>query len=100
MADRVSKRRIVVAMTGATGAVFGVRILEALRRVGDVETHVVLSKAGVLSAASELDLGKRELEALGDVAHAEKDVGASIASGSFKTDGMIVAPCSMRTLPA
>lgn len=95
-----SKRRIVVAMTGATGAIYGVRLLEELRRVGGIETHVVISKAGLMSAAAELDLGRREIEALGDVAHAEKDVGASIASGSFKTDGMIVAPCSMRTLAA
>lgn len=100
MTENASKRRIVVAMTGATGALYGVRILEELRRVGDVETHVVISKAGVLSAASELDVTRRDLEALGDVAHAEKEIGASIASGSFKTDGMIVAPCSMRTLAA
>jgi polyprenyl P-hydroxybenzoate/phenylacrylic acid decarboxylase-like protein len=100
MTDRTSNRRIVVAIPGATGAIYGVRILEELRRAGDVETHVVISRAGLLSAASELGLGKRELEALGDVAHAEKDIGASIASGSFKTDGMIIAPCSMRTLAA
>ena len=87
-------------MTGATGAVYGTRILQELRRVGDVETHVVISRAGLLSAAAELDVGRRDLEALGDVAHAEKDIGASIASGSFKTDGMIIAPCSMRTLAA
>jgi len=95
-----SNRRIVVAMTGATGAIYGVRLLEELRRVGGIETHVVISRAGLLSAAAELDLGRRELESLGDVAHAEKDIGAGIASGSFKTDGMIVAPCSMRTLAA
>jgi flavin prenyltransferase len=100
MSERATKRRIVVAMTGATGAVYGMRVLQELRRVGDIETHVVISRAGILSAAAELDAGRRELEALGDVAHSEKDVGASIASGSFKTDGMIVAPCSMRTLAA
>ena len=100
MVDNASKKRIVVAMTGATGAVYGVRILEELRRAGDIETHVVLSNAGMLSAASELDLSKREIEALADVAHAAKDVGASIASGSFKSNGMIIAPCSMRTLAA
>ena len=100
MTDRTAKRRIVVAMTGATGAVYGTRLLEELRRVGGIESHVVISKAGALSAATELNLGRRELEALGDVAHGEKDVGASIASGSFKTDGMIIAPCSMRTLAA
>ena len=98
--SNATRRRIVVAITGATGAVYGVRLLEELRRVGQIETHVVISKAGLLSAAAELDLGRRELEALGDVAYAEKDIGAAIASGSFKTDGMIVAPCSMRTLAA
>jgi 4-hydroxy-3-polyprenylbenzoate decarboxylase len=100
MTDRAAKRRIIVAMTGATGAVYGMRLLEELRRVGGIETHVVISKAGALSAAAELDVARRELEALGDVAHAEQDIGASIASGSFKTDGMIIAPCSMRTLAA
>jgi 4-hydroxy-3-polyprenylbenzoate decarboxylase len=100
MVDRMAKRRIVVAMTGATGAVYGKRLLEELRRVGGIETHIVISKAGVVTAAAELDVGRRELEALGDVAHAEKDIGASIASGSFQTDGMIIAPCSMRTLAA
>jgi 4-hydroxy-3-polyprenylbenzoate decarboxylase len=100
MTDRTAKRRIIVGMTGATGAVYGRRILEELRRVGGIETHVVISKAGALSAVSELEVGRRELEALGDVAHGEKDIGASIASGSFKTDGMIIAPCSMRTLAA
>jgi 4-hydroxy-3-polyprenylbenzoate decarboxylase len=98
--NSASKRRIVVAMTGATGAIYGVRLLEELRSVGGIETHVVISKAGTLSAAAELDRGRRELESLGDVVHAERDVGASIASGSFKTDGMIIAPCSMRTLAA
>jgi polyprenyl P-hydroxybenzoate/phenylacrylic acid decarboxylase-like protein len=95
-----SRRRIVVAITGATGAVYGVRLLEELRRIGGVESHVVVSKAGFLSAATELSLGRREIESLADVAHSERDIGASIASGSFKTDGMIVAPCSMRTLAA
>jgi len=98
--SNATRRRIVVAITGATGAVYGVRLLEELRRVGQIETHVVISKAGLLSAAAELDLGRRELEALGDVAYSERDIGAAIASGSFKTDGMIVAPCSMRTLAA
>jgi 4-hydroxy-3-polyprenylbenzoate decarboxylase len=95
-----TKRRIVVAITGATGAVYGVRLLEELRRVGNIETHVVISKAGLLSAAAELNLGRREIESLGDVAHSDRDIGAAIASGSFKTDGMIVAPCSMRSLAA
>jgi 4-hydroxy-3-polyprenylbenzoate decarboxylase len=94
------QRRIVVALTGATGAVYGVRLLRELRRIGGIETHVVISRAGALSAASELDMPRREIEKLADVAHSERDVGASIASGSFRSDGMIVAPCSMRTLAA
>jgi polyprenyl P-hydroxybenzoate/phenylacrylic acid decarboxylase-like protein len=100
MADHANKRRIIVAMTGATGAVYGTRVLQELRRVGAIETHVVISNAGLVSAAAELGLGRRDIESLGDVVHSEKDIGASIASGSFKTDGMIVAPCSMRTLAA
>ena len=95
-----SKRPIVVAITGATGSIYGVRLLHELRRQGSIETHLVVSKAGFLSAATELDMGRSDLEALGDVVHADRDVGASIASGSFRTDGMIVAPCSMRTLAA
>lgn len=94
------KRRIIVALTGATGGIYGVRLLEELRRIGGVETHVVVSKSGLLSAQAELGMGRREIEALADVGHAERDIGASIASGSFRHDGMIVAPCSMRTLAA
>jgi len=94
------KRRIVVAITGATGAIYGVRLLQELRRSAGIETHVVVSRAGCLSAAAELDLGRHELESLGDAAYADRDIGASIASGSFKTDGMIIAPCSMKTLAA
>jgi polyprenyl P-hydroxybenzoate/phenylacrylic acid decarboxylase-like protein len=80
--------------------VFGVRLLEELRRNGDVETHLVISRAGALTATAELELGRREIETLGDVAYSDRDIGAAIASGSFQTDGMIVAPCSMRTLAA
>lgn len=98
--NSAGKQRIIVALTGATGAVYGVRLLAELRRIGGIETHVVISRAGVISAASELDLSRRDIEALADVAHAERDVGASIASGSFRSDGMIIAPCSMRTLAA
>jgi polyprenyl P-hydroxybenzoate/phenylacrylic acid decarboxylase-like protein len=95
-----AKRRIVVAITGATGAVYGKRVLEELRSSGAVETHLVVSRAGTLAAASELGVAKRDLEALADVVHSDRDIGASIASGSYHTDGMIVAPCSMRTLAA
>jgi len=93
-------RRLVVAITGATGSVYGVRILSALRAAPEIETHLIVSSAGLLNAATELDMPRRELEGLADVVHSDKDIGASIASGSFQTDGMIVAPCSMKTLAA
>ncbi len=91
--------RIVVGITGATGAVYGARLLQRLRSMG-AETHLVVTPAGVLNAHHELGLDRRELEALADVAHAHGDVGAAIASGSFETAGMVVAPCSMKTLAA
>ncbi|MDR5751767.1 MULTISPECIES: UbiX family flavin prenyltransferase [unclassified Caballeronia] len=91
-------RRLIVAITGATGAIYGIRTLETLRRLGSVETHLLVSTAGWLNIQHELQLDKVEVHALADVVHSVRDVGASIASGSFSTDGMIVAPCSMKTL--
>lgn len=93
-------RRFVVAITGATGAVYGVRLLEALRAMPDVETHLLISDAGVLNLHQELDMHRREVEALAHVTHSVRDIGASLASGSFESEGMIVAPCSMKTLAA
>ena len=84
-------------MTGATGAVYAVRLLERLR-AAKRETHLVVSTAGMLSVHHELGLDRRELEALADVAYNPADVGAAIASGSFATDAMVVAPCSMKSL--
>src|ERR1700761_7940729 len=91
-------RRLIIAITGATGAVYGIRILETLRRLGGVESHLLVSSAGWLNIQHELQLSKDDLHALADVVHSVRDVGATIASGSFATDGMIVAPCSMKTL--
>ena len=93
-------KRLIVAITGATGSVYGVRILAALQAAAQIETHLIISSSGFLTAATELDMPRSELEALADVVHSDKDIGASIASGSFRTDGMIVAPCSMKTLAA
>lgn len=93
-------RRLIVAITGATGVVYGVRLLGALRDAPGVETHLLISEAGVLSLHQELDLKRKDVEALADIVHNVRDVGASIASGSFRSDGMIVAPCSMKTLAA
>ena len=93
-------RRLIVAITGASGAVYGVRLLQALRDRPEVQTHLLVSAAGWLNVEQELGRGRREIEALADVLHNVRDVGASIASGSFRSDGMVVAPCSMRTLAA
>ena len=92
--------RLIVGITGATGAVYGVRLLEHLRRLGGVHTHLVVSAAGWLSVKAELDLSRREVELFADETHPIGDVAASIASGSFRTDGMVVAPCSMKSLAA
>lgn len=94
----MSKPRLVVAITGASGAVYGVRLLETLRASGAAETHLVMSSSGVMTAQQELDLRRSDIEALADVVHNVKDIGATIASGSFKASGMVVAPCSMKTL--
>ena len=91
--------RVVVGITGATGAVYAVRLLQRLKSAGR-ETHLVVTPAGVLNAHHELGLDRSSIEALADVVYAPGDVGAAIASGSFATDAMVVAPCSMKTLAA
>jgi 4-hydroxy-3-polyprenylbenzoate decarboxylase len=91
--------RVIVGITGATGAVYGVRLLQRLKAQG-AQTHLVVSPAGVLSVHHELGLDRRALEALADHAYNPADIGARIASGSFATDAMVIAPCSMRTLAA
>lgn len=95
-----AKPRIVVAITGATGAVYGIRVLEELRKLGAAESHLVVSRAGALSAAAELALSRSHIESLADFSYSDRDVGARIASGSFAATGMIIAPCSMKTLAA
>lgn len=90
--------RLVVGMSGASGAIYGVRLLEALRAVATVETHLVLSGAARQTIALETDYDPREVEALATVSYRYGDIAAAISSGSFRTAGMIVAPCSMKTL--
>ena len=92
-----SQPRIIVAITGASGAIYGIRLLEVLRSAG-VKTHLVISKAGALALGYETDMTVSEVKALADETHPIGDVGASIASGSFQTEGMVVAPCSVKTL--
>jgi flavin prenyltransferase len=91
-------RRLIVAITGATGAVYGIRMLQTLKRLPGAESHLLISNAGWLNIQHELQLAKDDVHRLADVVYSVRDVGASIASGSFATDGMIVAPCSMKTL--
>jgi len=95
----VTARRLIVAITGASGAIYGTRLLTHLRTAG-IQTHLVLSSAGVLNASTELALRRADIERLADVVHAVNDLGASIASGSFECDGMAIAPCSVKTLAA
>jgi flavin prenyltransferase len=91
--------RLVVGITGATGAVYGLKLLERARVLG-VETHLVVTPAGMLNVHHELGLDRKALEQRATVSHSPGDVGACIASGSFDTAAMVIAPCSMRTLAA
>jgi 4-hydroxy-3-polyprenylbenzoate decarboxylase len=91
--------KIIVAITGATGAIYGVRILERLREAG-AETHLVISRWGARTLLHETAYSREHVEALASVAYAPGDMGAAISSGSFRTDGMVIAPCSAKTLAA
>jgi len=90
-------RRIVVGISGSTGAIYGIRLLQILRGVPDVETHLVITSPGKRTIVQETEMAVREVEALADVAYDNKDIGASLASGSFRTAGMVIAPCSIKT---
>jgi len=90
-------RRLVVGISGASGAAYGIRILQVLQGSG-IETHLVMSDSARLTVATECDMGVKEIEALATEVHHARNIGASISSGSFKTLGMVVAPCSMRSL--
>jgi flavin prenyltransferase len=93
----LSTQRLVVAISGASGVIYGVRTLERLREIG-IETHLVMTRAAKITLSHETDLKVADVEALASVVHPADDVGASISSGSFRTLGMIVAPCSIRSL--
>ena len=94
-----SSRRVVVGVTGASGAIYAVRLLERLRHAGR-EIHLVATSAGLLNVHHELGLDRNALEALADVAYRPADVGAAIASGSFAADATVIVPCSMKSLAA
>jgi 4-hydroxy-3-polyprenylbenzoate decarboxylase len=90
-------RRLIVGISGASGAIVGIRLLEALK-AADVETHLVVSKSALLTIAGETDYSAKQVMGLADVTYNVSDIGAAISSGSFKTSGMIIAPCSIRSL--
>ena len=94
----MTTKRLIVAITGASGAIYGIRLLQVLRTLPGWETHLVMSASGALTASQEVDLKRSEIEALADEVHSVKDIGAVVSSGSFHTAGMVVAPCSMKTL--
>ncbi len=93
-------KRLIVGISGATGAVYGVRLLETIAAQRGWEAHLVLTDAGVLNTFQEMGLSRKAVEALAKVHYHPKDIGAAIASGSFLTEGMVIAPCSMKTLAA
>lgn len=94
----MDKQRLIVGITGASGVIYGIRLLEVLRDRPEIETHLVMSKAAKLTIGYELDMSVKEAEDLADEVHNNTNIGATIASGSFKTMGMAVAPCSIKTL--
>ena len=92
--------RLIVGMSGASGVIYGIRLLEALKEESDVETHLVMSDSAKMNINLETDWSVKDVQALADHLHSNRDISASIASGSFGTDGMIVAPCAVKTLSA
>jgi 4-hydroxy-3-polyprenylbenzoate decarboxylase len=93
-------KRLIVGITGASGSIYGIRLLEELRGRADVETHVILSASGKRTLVEETQRAVKDVEALGDFVYDNRDVGAALASGSFNTAGMVIVPCSIKTLSA
>ncbi|MDV7021981.1 MULTISPECIES: UbiX family flavin prenyltransferase [Enterobacteriaceae] len=91
-------KRLIVGISGASGAIYGVRLLQVLQSVPDVETHLIMSHAARQTLALETSLSLRDVQALADVVHDARDIAASISSGSFRTSGMVILPCSIKTL--
>jgi len=96
----MDQKQVTIAITGASGAAYGLRLLEMLREVGGIRTHLAVSSAGWLTIEQETGRGRRAVEALADEVHGVREVGACIASGSYPIEAMVIAPCSMKTLAA
>jgi len=97
---KLRKKRLIIALTGATGAIYGIRMLQVLQALEEWESHLIISSAGLVNLKFELNMGKSDIELLADKVHGINDIAAAVSSGSFKTEGMIIAPCSMKTLAA
>ena len=93
-------RRLIIAITGASGVIYGIRALQLLAQAPEIETHAILSRSALRTARDEVDMTADEIRALPDVLYNSRDIGAAISSGSFRTAGMLVAPCSVKTLSA
>ncbi len=91
-------QRLIVGISGASGVIYGIRLLEVLRQVADVQTHLVMSNAAGITIGLETDYTVEQVQALADVSYRIKDIAAAVSSGSYKTMGMVVMPCSMKTL--
>ncbi len=98
--DQVNRVRLIIGMSGASGVIYGIRLLQVLQAEADIETHLVISDSAKLNIAVETDWTSKDVQSMADHVHSNKDIGASIASGSFRSDGMIIAPCSIKTLSA
>ncbi len=92
--------RLIIGISGSSGVIYGIRLLQVLKDQQDVETHLVMSPTAKMNIPIETDMTAKDVEALADQVHNFNDVAANISSGSFRTDGMIIAPCSMKTLSA
>jgi 4-hydroxy-3-polyprenylbenzoate decarboxylase len=92
--------RLVVGISGSTGVIYGIRLLEVLKGMSEVETHLVISRAGKRTLVEETDYTVRDVEALATQVYDDRDIGAALASGSFRTAGMVIAPCSIKTVSA
>ncbi|PCJ24863.1 MAG: 3-octaprenyl-4-hydroxybenzoate carboxy-lyase [SAR86 cluster bacterium] len=97
---RVNAVQLIIGMSGASGVIYGIRLLEVLKNVAEVQTHLVMSESAKMNIAIETEWAVKDVKALADYVHSNKDIAATIASGSFKSDGMIIAPCSIKTLSA
>jgi 4-hydroxy-3-polyprenylbenzoate decarboxylase len=98
MTEDIKKTRLIVAITGASGVIYGIRALQLLRNVPEIETHAIISPSAFRTAQDEVDMTPDEMRALPDVLYNHRDIGASLSSGSFRTAGMLVAPCTVKTL--